>query len=270
MNTQEPQPNSSVSPVTQLGAMDLLKSSFEYIKANFKNVVMFFAVPAVVTLISILPFVDKSSRELLSVVSGLSIFFFQISFLIFLIEGDSATTPTKAMSKTFSKLLPYIWVSIISSAITLIGVMLFLIPGIIVGVWFTFSVYIMLDENKRGLDALVQSREYVKGNWFNIFGKSLFLGMISFVIAIVTKLVTTPFLGDNESVTNTISNLVILPLATVYTFKMYKYFKGLRGEVNVTSAGKQKAFYIVGAILGVLALAGIIFAAVAEIIPSTF
>jgi hypothetical protein len=72
-------------------------------------------------------------------------------------------------------IFPYIWISLINLPIIILGFIFFAIPGIIFSTWFLFAEYILISENKKGIDAIATSREYVRG----CFGKILLLVLIA-------------------------------------------------------------------------------------------
>ena len=45
------------------------------------------------------------------------------------------------------------------------GFVFFIVPGVIFSIWLSFSVLILIVENEKGTNALVRSKEYVKGRW---------------------------------------------------------------------------------------------------------
>ncbi len=52
-----------------------------------------------------------------------------------------------------------------------------IVPGIILSLALIFSSFALVLENRRGLDALMQSRAYAKGYWWAIFGRYLLFGL---------------------------------------------------------------------------------------------
>src|SRR5206468_3309699 len=77
--------------------------------------------------------------------------------------------------KAFRKIRSYWWVSIVSSAVIITGYLLFIIPGIIFSIWFIFAPFILLIEDRKGIDALLQSKAYMKGYWWAIFLRVIFM-----------------------------------------------------------------------------------------------
>ena len=87
--------------------------------------------------------------------------------MVYAIRGLRLGAALNAGSKD---LLGYFKIAVISSLITLGAALLFVIPGIIIGAWFTFAAFVYIDQRKRGWAALTQSRALVQGRWWSIFG----------------------------------------------------------------------------------------------------
>jgi len=81
---------------------------------------------------------------------------------------------------SFKKLGSFIWVAFLSLMIIAAGLTLFIIPGIIVAIWFILAGALVVTENKKGLSALLVSKELIKGHWRQTV---LFLIFIFFIIA---------------------------------------------------------------------------------------
>lgn len=62
------------------------------------------------------------------------------------------------------------------------GYLLLFIPGIAMAVYFMFSSYVMIDEDVRGLSAMVRSTEIVYGRWWGVVGRLLVTGLVVGVI----------------------------------------------------------------------------------------
>ncbi len=67
------------------------------------------------------------------------------------------------------KIFSYWWVSLLAGFIIVGGFLLLIVPGIIFGVWFSLAMFILIAEDIKGMNALLKSREYVKGKWGSIF-----------------------------------------------------------------------------------------------------
>lgn len=119
----------------------------------------------------------------------------------------------------------YIWVSLLSTVIIGLGFLLIIVPGIIFTFWFAFSYYVLVFENKKGIAALKKSKEYVKGHWWAVCGRYLFLIFIallfSIVVAILAATLGNAFGEIAAVVISIILSAIIAPIAVGYSYFMY-------------------------------------------------
>ncbi|NOX80630.1 MAG: hypothetical protein GXP57_06015 [Deltaproteobacteria bacterium] len=120
----------------------------------------------------------------------------------------------RPMSKTISILL----------GIILIGLALGIVPGLIFIVWFSFSLFILIDEDRRGLDGLLASREYVRGHGWDTFFKLVLIWAISILAGII------PFAGQ-------IFSFLFTPFLMLYLLAIYRNLKAVKGEKAVVTTG---------------------------------
>jgi len=79
------------------------------------------------------------------------------------------TEPWLTVFKSTSPLIwPIIYTTILVALIVLGGSLLFIIPGIIFTIWYSFTFYAIIFDNQRGLAALRQSKKLVLGRWWAI------------------------------------------------------------------------------------------------------
>ena len=102
----------------------------------------------------------------------------------------------EAFLRTLEKWWVFIATSILSTLATLWGLILFIIPGIIISVYFMFAGYAVIFEEKKYLEALYYSRSLIKGRWWQTLWKSLGFGIVSFLLLILPVLLITYSLGD--------------------------------------------------------------------------
>lgn len=90
--------------------------------------------------------------------------------------------------------LPTMLVGILTGLAVVSGIILFIIPGIIFAIWFGFSFYSVILDNKRGLEALKYSKLLVSGRWWGVvwrlFAPALFFGI---TLSIIQWLIGIPF-----------------------------------------------------------------------------
>jgi MFS family permease len=156
----------------------------------------------------------------------------------------------EAFRTGWTYLWPMAWVMTLLTAILLTGFLLGILPGLLFLVWFTFCMYVLLEEDRRGMDALLASKEYVRGHWWNTFGKIIVLWLISAVAGFI------PFIGQ-------VFSFLFAPFFMLFLLAMYRDLKEVKG-VAVTAAGSGRlAFWwtlaVLGMVLPLVALIAVLF-----------
>jgi hypothetical protein len=130
----------------------------------------------------------------------------------------------------------------------LVGFFLAFIPGVIFLIWFSFSMYIMVDEDKRGLDALLASKGYVEGYWWNTFGKFFVIWLLSLLISVV------PFVGQ-------ILSLLFTPFLILFLVNVYKNLKEIKSsEGGIREQGGRTLWGVMAGIGLLVPIVGLLIA----------
>jgi hypothetical protein len=116
----------------------------------------------------------------------------------------------------WDKMGGYSWVVILKGLTILVGCIALIVPGIIFAVWFAFSQYAFVIDNKHGKAALRFSRELVRGYWWPLCGRIVVLGVVALLISMLTRI---GFL---------INALIIVPFSIVYLYTMYEDLKRVK------------------------------------------
>lgn len=136
-----------------------------------------------------------------------------------------------------------LWIGCISGLLIAGGMFLFVIPGIIFSIWFSFSALTLFDQNIKGSEALSKSKLYVQGYFWPILGRMFFMTLIS-IIASFAISSTVEFIGIFVSlagipkeITSSFSqamgsvvSYVVMPLWLIYWYKVYSRMKELNKE----------------------------------------
>lgn len=232
--------------------------------------------------ISVIPFIFSVVQVLVgeSLPTGLifilAITTFVVSFLSRLALFDAVVEEGQsvggAYKKSFQMFFPFIWVSGLAGLATLGGFVLFIIPGILLSIWLSFSPYVLFAENRQGTSALVASWHYVKGYWGAIFLRGLFLGIIIFLVSSALGFLTSgssilaalksgvePEVSLLSQILDLIfNNFLILPLSIIYSYGIYKSLKEIKIAIPL-EADEQKIkrnitiFSVIG-IVGIIAM----------------
>ncbi|MGD1943974.1 MAG: hypothetical protein ACFB0G_21980 [Leptolyngbyaceae cyanobacterium] len=96
----------------------------------------------------------------------------------------------------FSRVVPILLLSIVSTVFIVIGFFLLVLPGIYLAVSYVLSVPLLLDKSLDFWPAMETSRKLVGKKWFAFFGFVLVLGLVNIVGALLVGLgllVTIPW-----------------------------------------------------------------------------
>ncbi len=145
---------------------------------------------------------------------------------------------------SFRKIASYFWVMILAVLASLAGFILFIIPGIIFTVWFSFASLINVLENKnnKGIAALQESKNMVKGRWWQIFARLLLPALFVYFILIlvivgIIYIITGGQLNTLESsnqammtinIITSLISLLITPLLVSFSVILYDNLKELK------------------------------------------
>lgn len=146
------------------------------------------------------------------------------------------TTPWKETFSSSSNLIwPVIYASFLVSLIVLGGTLLFIIPGIIFAVWYSFAFYNVIFENVGGFNALRASKSLVVGRWWSIAWRLVAAGIVfgvlnsvlAYVLTVLMKLIPLPTFIQSASVNvlSALASAVTAPLSAGATLILYKSAK---------------------------------------------
>lgn len=132
----------------------------------------------------------------------------------------------EAYRRSFGYFVRYVGLSIVTSILLMIGFVLLLIPGIILMVWFAFANFVLVLENTGIRAALRQSREYVRGRWWGVFGRLIAMFVAACIaggiFVVIGAFIPNAALGELVSM---LLNLGIVPVLLGYVYLMYQDVK---------------------------------------------
>jgi hypothetical protein len=115
----------------------------------------------------------------------LFIWFWTILALLLALKED--LNLKDSYKKGFKILTSSIWVYFLGGIITLGGFLLFIIPGVLFSVWFSLAIYALIFEERRGISAILRSRDLISGSWWGVFWRFLAFGLIiAFLIFLIS------------------------------------------------------------------------------------
>jgi len=160
-----------------------------------------------------------------------------IGIILLIKNKDSKARAAFLETKKFFS--SYVIVSIVSGVFLMLLTLLLVIPGVIFYVYWAFATMLVVVEGiKSTMPALSRSKALVKGHWWPVAGRLLFISFIySLVIYILmipasssvdseTKVQTFKYLsqevGDVYVVFINIISAILSPLLLAYTYFLYK------------------------------------------------
>lgn len=134
------------------------------------------------------------------------------------------------------------WILLLVSSIVVTGFLFFIVPGIMLSVSLLFALYPLYDDDLHGMDAVLASYYYVKGRWWNTFGKLLLIWLIAIVLDLI------PFIGQ-----------VLYFLFTPFLFLfLVAIYRNLKETAVAIPAGRSRWWLLAGSgvILSILGTIG--------------
>ena len=174
----------------------------------------------------------------------------QAALLTAITDREESIGIRESYRRAQSKVLSYWWIIFLVNLVVMGGFVFFIVPGVIFSIWLSFSVLILIVENEKGTNALVRSKEYVKGRWGEVFWRFFFVGVLAFgcymLVSLVSHLLAAPILA---SLFQLFGTLFLTPFVFMYEFLLYDHLKAVQGEVASPSP-RKKAWLIFFAIFG--------------------
>ncbi len=140
----------------------------------------------------------------------------QVALFYVIKEKEVKVTLKSILLLAWDNIGSYSWVLFLKGIIILIGFALFIIPGIILSVWFGFPLYSFVFDDVKGGKALTASKNLVKGYWWAVFGRLCLLFIVMYVISFI------PFLGL------LINLFILMPFSIVYGYVIFEDLKRIK------------------------------------------
>ena len=273
------------------GSVELLRRSWDLYRARWKTIIGTILIPMLVLFVFVLIggltfflISDRLSYSLSPFFAIATFLFFlpattfqfwrQLALIFAIVHSGENIGIKQSYKKSLKKIFPYFWLFTLSGSIIFGGFLLFVIPGIILSIFFVLGVYILAAENTGGLAALIKSKEYIKGHWWKVAGRLGFLIIFLFLLLIPLIIIESvgSFFEDVQIITimgsvfgfvlQLIYSFVLAPLNIIYVFLIYLSLKNIKGDFEFTPSKGQKVKYILLGIFGVLVVPAILVAIV--------
>jgi uncharacterized membrane protein len=133
----------------------------------------------------------------------------------------------------FHRFWSVLLVSVLVGLAIIGGLILFIIPGIYIGVRLAVSIEALVVEGRRGTEAMGRSWELVGGHWWHAFGTLVVAGLLT---GVVNAVITAPF-GDTswfvQAVAAAVATVVTLPYGVLVGVLLYLDLRARRENLNL-------------------------------------
>lgn len=235
----------------------LFKKSINDFKSCFENILLFSVAYLGVIFVTPLIIIMGLSLGILNVFLGLAVVIIGVLALLtgYFILNNGLLYSLRNKSKlkeslkfSLKNFWPLAWISIAIGAAIFSGAVAFIIPGIIISFFLTFSVMVFMDDGTKGINALVKSKNYIKGHFGEVAGKIALLGLIAAVASIVLS-------GLGPIGTFAANILLITPFSFCFLWNLFESLKKIEPD-NLPPKKRDwvKPVVIIGLVLSVITI----------------
>ncbi len=165
----------------------------------------------------------------------------QVTIFMAIVKPSETLTFVDWYKKSWKYIWSYSWLIFLSGIIILSGILLFIVPGIIFSIWFSMGIYVLMDKHLKGMSALQYSYELVSGHWFAVFWRCIVNGILMFIASIgITILIKILHFPYEAQISGVLIATFVTPFTYMYSFRLYKELKEMRGNHVFT---KSKKFF---------------------------
>lgn len=178
----------------------------------------------------------------------------QVSLIIAI--SDEKINTKEAYKKSKGMILEYVILSLLSFLVVIGGTALLIIPGIILSIYFSFSIFIFVGEGERRFNALSKSFNYIKGYWWSILKRTIFIILVFLIPALIIILISQIIGLSQEDSKMAINVLLVIfaPIATIYYYLIYNNLKSLKSSIDTDKANDKKSLFVGFIVFGVIAM----------------
>jgi hypothetical protein len=255
------------APKIALGSIgSLFGETWKLYKERWSVLVEIVLLPTLVVMLGTV-IIGLDLGSLFRVIGALIIF---IGWIIFVycvlpvIYSIHNTTGVDASYKaTIGGFWPYVWVVILELLAVMGASVMLIIPGIWLGIALSFAGYVFVIEHRHGIDALRQSKDYIKGYWWAVLGRTLLLGIIYLAAVMIIR---TLFVAMGGQVLGGLASalmvLFFVPFSAIYQYLIFKNLRELKPALAEAHMKEGMGFIKTSAVVGIVALILLVILAV--------
>ncbi|MCC2631134.1 MAG: hypothetical protein K0S38_943 [Candidatus Paceibacter sp.] len=188
-------------------SLDLVRKSFILYRSKFLVFLTLGTISFVIGLVQLLAIrIHSMSLFILSL-----LFTIVVSYIVYIAMIRAATEPARmsageVLARVEHFILPSVWVSLAMLLISLGGIFMLVIPGLIAAFLIMFAVFALIVDHYQQIDAIVYSWHLVKKQWLALFIRMFVANLIFGLIALGIFVIFWA-LGIGESPIQTVSRV---------------------------------------------------------------
>lgn len=121
---------------------------------------------------------------------------------------------------SWARLWPYALASFLFSLAVALGFLLLIIPGVILAVWYSFTVFVIVVEEVKVKEAFGRSKALVKGYFWPVIGRGLAFFMFYLILEVALAFI--PIAGP-------VVLMIISPYFVLVPYLLYEELKRIKG-----------------------------------------
>ena len=186
----------------------------------------------------------------------------QAGMLILLKDPTEDASVISYFKKGFSYIVPLIVVSAMTFLLVFGSVFVFVIPALIISIFLMFTMYSVVLDNKKGMEAIKMSIGVVSQNFGAVMGRIVILWLLSFVVQMLIGAVPNeePSAALFFVLISLVSSFAVSWFGLAYIFKLYEHARAAYDDKKPTSMTWMWIISILGWIIGAMIITGIISA----------
>lgn len=151
----------------------------------------------------------------------------------FLLVKNNYSSPLENFKQSKKYFWSFLGVSFLLLIVIFAWGLLFLIPALIFGIYYSFASYVLIMEDKRAFSSMERSYDLVKGYWWPVFGRMILLMSAALLISLILT-IPLNFMEEGSWVFvsyNIITNVIwaiLSPYFVIYYCYIYNSLKGIK------------------------------------------
>ncbi len=251
------------APLPKLpGFIEMFLDAFALYKARVIVLTEVFVIPVIAMALSALFLGASRSNYAASRLfwSGLSVLGYLVSVVLLLVSAlamilalrNEKMGTEEAYWKSLQNIGGYVWVALLAALAVFGGFLLGVIPAFIFGIWFAFYAYIFVDQKQTGMDALLRSKEYVTGYFWDVLWRVLLLLLAASIADALVGGVSLIFGTGVNYIASLLLQILIVPFILAFFYSLYSSLKKNKPDLADQPVKGDRSFFIFVILLGAI------------------